>query len=259
VIDESLESIFHFAPGNTVVVVPTFNERANIGKLIEALFQLYPQIHVLVVDDHSPDGTSDAVRSLQAHHGNLMLLERMQSPGFAASYRDGFSQVLAEPWCRAVVTMDADFSHDPAAIGHLLDELELHDAMVGSRYTAGGRVQGCSMGRRFLSRAANFYVRTVLGLSIRDTTSGFTCMRREALASVPMERTASEGYAFLVELKYLLSRSGCSIGEHPIVFNDRREGESKMSAGKIWESVWMPWRVRLTTSKARRLAANHGQ
>lgn len=247
------------ATQNTVVVVPTFNERATIPKLVETLFGLYPHIHILVVDDHSPDGTSDAVRGLQLHHANLMLLERMRNPGFAASYRDGFRQVLAEPCCQAVITMDADFSHDPSAIRHLLDKLAGHDAVVGSRYTAGGSVKRWNLGRRLLSRAANFYVRAVLGVPIRDTTSGFMCMRKEALASVPIQSTASEGYAFLVELKYLLNRSGKSIVEHPIVFDERREGQSKMSAGKVWESFWMPWRIRLTFTERRSLPGKHAK
>lgn len=237
------------SPANAVVVVPTYNERANIGKLVERLFELYPAIHVLVVDDHSPDGTAGAVRALMAAHGNLMLLERLENPGFGASYRDGFRKALAEPWCQAVITMDADFSHDPAAVGFLLEKLGSHAAAVGSRYTPGGHVRRLSLARRLLSQCANYYVRAVLGVPARDTTSGFMCMRREALERVPVEQTAAEGYAFLVELKFLLHRAGVSFAEHPIVFDEREEGESKMSAGKIWESIWMPWRVRLSAPR----------
>ena len=230
---------------NTVVVIPTFNERDNIPKLVEALFGLHPEIHILVVDDHSPDGTAEVVRALQPRHANLMLLERMHNPSFAASYRDGLRQVLAEPWCHAVITMDADFSHDPAVIRHFLSKLAGNDLVVGSRYAAGGSVRNWNLRRRMLSRAANFYVHVVLGVPIRDATSGFLCMRREALERVPIQSSASEGYAFLVELKYLLHRSGSRIAEHPISFDERREGQSKMSAGKVWESFWMPWRIRL--------------
>jgi dolichol-phosphate mannosyltransferase len=232
------------AAQNAVVVIPTFNERENIPNLIGALFGLYPDIRILVVDDHSPDGTSDAVRELQPRHPNLMLLERMQNPGFAASYRDGFRQVLSEPWCEAVVTMDADFSHDPSMIRHLLDKLSDHDVVVGSRYVAGGSVKRWNLRRRLLSRYANLYLTVVLGLPVHDMTSGFTCMRRQALEKVPVQKTASDGYSFLVELKYMLSRAGSRIGEYPISFEERREGQSKMSAGKIWEALWMPWRIR---------------
>jgi dolichol-phosphate mannosyltransferase len=230
---------------NAVVVIPTFNERDNIPQLIERLFGLYPEIRILVVDDHSPDGTSEVVRALQPRHPNLMLLDRVHNPGFAASYRDGFRRVLAEPWCKAVITMDADLSHDPSGIRHLLDKLAGNEVVVGSRYAAGGSVRNWNLRRRMLSRAANIYVRTVLGIPVRDATSGFLCMRREALERVPVQSTDSEGYAFLVELKYLLNRSGSRVAEHPISFDERRQGQSKMSAGKVWESIWLPWRIRL--------------
>ena len=245
--DDSPGSRTLFAAENTVVVIPTFNERANIAQLVAAIFASYPQIRILIVDDHSPDGTADVVREVQLHAwcgGNLLLLERLKSPGFAASYRDGFRQVLAEPWCRAVITMDADFSHNPSVIRYLLDKLAGHDVVVGSRYTAGGSVEHWNLRRRLLSRTANLYVRAALGLRIHDATSGFMCLRREALESVPHQTTASEGYAFVVELKYLLYRAGYRIAEYPIAFDERREGQSKMSMGKIWESVWMPWRIR---------------
>jgi len=240
------------APQNAVVVVPTFNERENIPEIIKALFGLYPDIHILVVDDHSPDGTADAVRGLQSQHKNLGLLERMKNPGFANSYRDGFRQSMAEPWCQALITMDADFSHNPSVIGHLLNGLAESDVVIGSRYTIGGSVKNWSPGRRLLSRSANFYVHAVLGVPIRDTTSGFMCMRRKALEGTPFQQTASDGYAFLVELKYLLARAGNRMSEYPIVFDERRQGQSKMSADKIWESFWMPWRIRLRSAPARR-------
>jgi len=239
------------APENTAVVIPTYNERDNIPKIIAALLQPYPDIHVLVVDDHSPDGTAAIVREMQSRHPNLMLLERTKNRGFAPSYRDGFRRVLAESWCRAVVTMDADFSHDPAQVGKMLHRLGDCDVVVGSRYTAGGSVQNWNLRRRILSRAANFYVRAVVGLRVQDTTSGFVCMRREALEAAGVQETASEGYAFLVQLKYLLVRSGSRLVEHPISFNERREGQSKMSAGKVWESFWMPWRIRLKPGKVK--------
>lgn len=226
---------------NTVVVVPTFNERDGIAKLIETIFGLYPEIHILVVDDHSPDGTADTVRELQLRYSNLMLLERMENHGFGPSYRDGFRRVLAEPWCRAVVTMDADFSHDPLEIRAMLDRLAECDLVVGSRYVSGGGIGNWSLHRRWLSRGANLYVRALLSLPIRDTTSGFLCMRRESLENLPLNHIESNGYAFLVEMKYLLNRAGNRIVEHPIHFDERREGESKMSAGKVWESVFHPW------------------
>jgi len=231
-------------PARAVVVIPTFNERDNIPKIVRELFSLYPAIHVLVVDDHSPDGTAAVVRDLRTEWPNLQLLERMKDPGFAPSYRDGFRLMLAEPWCEAVITMDADFSHDPAEIRHMLEKLSTCDVVIGSRYAPGGNVENWTLWRRMLSRAANRYVHWVLGLSVRDATSGFVCMQRDALRKVSFAGSVSEGYAFLVELKYLLHRTGSVIREHPITFRERREGQSKMSAGKVREAVWMPWRVR---------------
>ena len=229
---------------NVAVVIPTYNERDSIPKLIEALLNLYPGLHILVVDDDSPDGTGPLVREMQTQRPNLMLLERKRNRGYAASYRDGLRRALAESWCHAVITMDADFSHNPAEIGRMLEKLPGNDVVVGSRYIAGGSVRNWNPRRRLLSRAANFYVRAVLGLHVRDATSGFVCMRREALERIPVAQTASDGYAFLVELKYLFHRAGSRVAEHPISFDERREGQSKMSAGKIWESFWRPWRIR---------------
>jgi len=227
------------------VVVPTLNERENIAKILAALFDLYPGIQVLVVDDSSPDGTAAVVREMQGRYLNLMLLVRKENPGFASSYRDGFRHVLAETKCRAVVMMDADFSHDPAAIGKMLGKLAIGDVTVGSRYIAGGSVRNWNLRRRILSLVANYYVRAVLRFGVSDTTSGFVAMRREALERCGVERTASTGYAFQVELKYLLRRSGSRIVEYPISFDERREGQSKMSAGKVWEAIWLPWRILL--------------
>ncbi len=229
--------------------MPTFNERDNISKLVEAVFGLYPEIRMLVVDDHSPDGTSGVVRGMQNQYPGLMLLERMSNPGFGCSYRDGFRQVLSSMRCKAVVMMDSDFSHDPAAIRHLLAALAGHDVAIGSRYISGGSVENWSRRRRVLSRGANFYVKLVLNLPMRDATAGFVCLRRKALESIPWCDSGSEGYAFLVELKYLLRRSRLRITEFPITFEERREGQSKMSAVKIWESVLLPWKIRLAHAR----------
>jgi dolichol-phosphate mannosyltransferase len=235
------------ALANTYIVIPTFNERSNISKLVETILSLYPEIHILVVDDHSPDGTSDAVRGLQVRHSKVMLLERMQDHGFGPSYRDGFRLALAESDCDAIITMDADFSHDPAQVGPMVEKLAGCDVVVGSRYAPGGGVANWRLRRRVLSRGANFYVRAVLGLPVHDATAGFLCLRPAAIRKLPLHEAKSNGYAFLVEMKYLLQKAGCRMMEHPILFDERREGESKMSMGKIWESVWLPWRIRRRT------------
>ena len=146
---------------NTAVVIPTYNERDNIATIVGVLLRLYPAIHILVVDDDSPDGTARVVRDMQSRCPNLTLLVRKQNRGFAPSYRDGFRRILAEPSCRAIVTMDADFSHDPAVIEKMLAGLAVFDVVVGSRYTAGGSVRNWNR-RALLSRTANYYVRAVL-------------------------------------------------------------------------------------------------
>ncbi len=230
---------------NTAVVIPTFNERENISRLVEILAGLYPDIHILVVDDRSPDGTAAVVRQLQPLYPNLMLLERTRNPSFAESYRDAFRKLLGEPWCQAILTMDADFSHDPVEVGRMVQKLAEQDVVVGSRYTHGGGIGQWAWHRRFLSWGANVYVRMILGLPVRDITSGFQCMRRQAVEKYLVNRCVTNGYAFQVELKFLLARAGRRMTEHPIIFDDRREGKSKMSANKIWESVLLPWRIRL--------------
>lgn len=237
------------------VVIPTFNESDNIGKMAETIFGLYPEIHLLVVDDSSPDGTADVVRRLQPQFPNLALLERVKNPGFGHSYRDGFREAMARESCRAVVMMDADFSHDPAAIQFLVERLSGSGVVVGSRYVAGGGVTNWSLHRRLLSRFANTYVRAVLRIPLRDFTSGFVAVRKELLQCVPLHRINSEGYAFLVDLKYTLVGLGGTIAEYPITFYERREGESKMSGRKIWESVWLPWRIRLAEMMGEAAAA----
>jgi dolichol-phosphate mannosyltransferase len=185
------------------------------------------------------------VRQLRQEFPNLTLLERMKNRGFAPAYRDGFCQVLKDSRFQVIVTMDADFSHDAGEIRAMLEKLASFDVVLGSRYVSGGSVENWSRWRRGLSRGANAYVHAVLELPVHDVTSGFLCMRREALEGIPFRDSVSEGYAFLVELKYMLSRSGKRLVEHPIAFVERREGQSKMSMDKMWEAFWLPWRIRL--------------
>jgi dolichol-phosphate mannosyltransferase len=234
---------------NVTVVIPTFNESDNIPEMAETIFALYPAIHLLIVDDHSPDGTAQLVRRLQSRYPNLLLLECLRDPGFGRSYRDGFCQTLAQTWCAALVTMDADFSHDPAAIQHLVEKLSENDAVIGSRYVAGGGVDNWGLHRRLLSRFANLYVRAVLRIPLRDVTSGFMAIRRDLLERVRLDHLQSEGYAFLVDLKLALVSLDPRMAEHPITFRERREGQSKMSGKKIWESIWLPWRLRLRVKR----------
>lgn len=228
------------------VIIPTFNERENIQSLVEMIFHIVPDCGVLVVDDHSPDGTAGVVRELMNRFPGLALLERTQDRGFGRSYCDGFLRVLQDGVTQTIVTMDADFSHDPENIPKMLKLCAQTqcDVVIGSRYVSSGGVRNWNWRRRVLSRFANWYARTILRVPVGDMTSGFMCISAHALRAISFERIHSDGYAFLVELKYLLTKQGAVLGEHPIIFTERREGQSKMSWKIIWESIWLPWKIR---------------
>ncbi len=227
----------------SVVLIPTLNERKNLEKLIPAIFSSMPEISVLVMDDNSGDGTAQFLNSIQARFPNLFFLNRDKDFGYGKACLDGFRWALGGGY-KHIVTMDADFSHDFKSIPGFLNKLENNDVVIGSRYIAGGKIENWGLHRRILSKAANFYVRTILNLKIKDLTTGFNAYRREILSKINFDDIKSDGYAFLVELKYKLFKSGAKITEYPITFYERREGESKMTGKVILESIKMPWRLR---------------
>ncbi|HVP91533.1 MAG TPA: polyprenol monophosphomannose synthase [Terriglobales bacterium] len=213
------------------VVVPTFNEAGNVRPLADALLALpLPGLRVLFVDDASPDGTGQAADGIAASSaGRVEVLHRTGRRGLGLAYVEGLRLALDEG-AEAVVQMDADLSHDPADVPRLLGKLADNDLAQGSRYVAGGRIDNTWGVRRLvLSRSANAYARTILGLATRDVTGGFRAWRRSALESVDVGRIRSNGYLFLVEMIYLSERLGLRIAEVPIYFADRRVGDSKMS------------------------------
>lgn len=230
----------------TIIIIPTYNEKGNIANLARSVFQAAPGIAILVVDDNSPDGTADTVRKSAAEYPNLEVLQRAFDRGFGKSYLAGFSQTLAARGWQNVVMMDADFSHDPKEVPEMVNKLADYDIVVGSRYVRGGRIENWNWRRRLLSRFANFYARMILGVPILDLTAGFMCFRKNILRSIDLDSIKSEGYAFLVELKYKMLKSRLKITEHPIVFIERREGQSKMSFKNIWEAVLLPWKLRFS-------------
>lgn len=232
--------------GKTIVIIPTYNEQDNIAVLARAIFQAAPGIAVLVVDDNSPDGTAETVRQLAAEQPYLGLLKRATDRGFGKSYLAGFQKALADGHRENIVMMDADFSHDPAAIPAMLENLTICDVVIGSRYMPGGQIANWHWYRRLLSRFANGYARTILAVPARDLTTGFMAFRKEALARINLDSIYSDGYAFLVELKYRIIKAGYKVLEHPIIFTERREGKSKMSFKVIWESIWLPWKLRFS-------------
>lgn len=228
---------------NTLIIIPTFNERENIRQLVERIFEVLPSVHVLVVDDNSPDGTADYAEELFGTGTSLSVLRRRGPRGLGCSYLDGYRKALADGYTR-VIQMDADFSHDPDYLPELISASQTADVVIGSRYCEGGSVRNWSHHRRVLSHFANLYVRAVTGLAVQDSTSGFRCYSRFALERILLSPVVSEGYAFQVEMAFRAHEAGLSIMEIPIVFTDRREGKSKISRAVILESALIPWRLR---------------
>jgi dolichol-phosphate mannosyltransferase len=224
------------------VVVPTYNERANLPVVIERLLALR-DLRVLVVDDGSPDGTGDeADRCALGSGGRVAVLHRRGRRGLGRSYIDGFRAAL-DGGATHVLQMDADLSHDPDDVPRLLQASGDADLVLGSRYVPDGRLRNWPLRRRLLSVFANHYVRIITRMPVRDCTSGFRCWRRELLARIPLDRIVSDGYAFQVELTWEAYRAGGRVAEIPIVFVERRVGASKMTGRVIIESAMLPWRL----------------
>jgi dolichol-phosphate mannosyltransferase len=235
---------------NAVVIIPTYNERENIPRLTDALLR-HEGVRVLVVDDQSPDGTGEAADEMaRLHPDRVGVLHRTGRRGFGRSYVDGITRAIAEG-ADLICQMDADFSHDPARLPDLLAAAAHADLVIGSRYVPGGAVVNWPRRRRLLSRFANMYVRAVTHVNAHDCTSGYRCWRRDALASLPLDRFVSDGYSFLVEMLFVASRQGRRIVEVPITYVERREGQSKMSRAIIIESAITPWRLVASPRTAR--------
>jgi dolichol-phosphate mannosyltransferase len=228
------------------IVTPTYNEAENLPKLVSALFSLPLDLHLLVVDDNSPDGTGQVADELVAKFPDrISVLHRPGKLGLRSAYLNGFQKVL-EGDAQAIVQMDADFSHEPSALVEMAKLLDLNDVVLGSRYVKGGSVDAqWPVWRKSLSAFGNYYARTILGLPLHDVTTGYRMWRRGTLQQMPFERIQSNGYVFLVEMAYLAHCLEFKIGESPIYFADRRWGKSKMSlkiqaeaAFRIWQVLW---------------------
>ena len=232
-----------------LVIVPTYNERDNLPMLVGGLMQ-HSNVRVLVVDDQSPDGTGDVADSLaERYPGRIEVIHRTGRRGLGLSYLDGFRKAINEP-VDLVCQMDADLSHDPIHLTALIARAASADIVVGSRYVPHGVIRNWPLRRRVLSRFANFYIRSITRLHVRDCTSGFRCWRRAALAALPFDRIFSDGYSFLIETLYRAERDGCRVAEVPITFVERRQGQSKLSRVVIFESVLTPWRL-IATARGR--------
>lgn len=228
---------------SALVLIPTYNERDNLPLVVAGVLA-QPHTRVLVIDDGSPDGTGQVADQLAAaHHDRVEVLHRTGARGLGRSYLDGFRHALASD-ADYVCQMDADLSHDPSFIPALMASAAAGAGLtIGSRYLPGGRVENWPLRRKMLSAFANRYIRAATGLAVRDCTSGFRCWRHEALATLPLDRISSDGYAFLVEVTFHAALAGIEIAEVPIVFVERRQGSSKLSASVIVESVATPWRL----------------
>lgn len=228
-----------------LVIVPTYNERENIGELLERLMALPYGLEVLVVDDQSPDGTGELVAERAAQEPRIHLLRRAGKLGLGSAYREGFRYAL-DHGAEYIFEMDADFSHDPSAIGEFLENAQEVDLVLGSRYLHGVTVVNWPLERLILSFMANLYTRVITGLPVKDATGGFKCFRRRALEGIRLDRVRSDGYAFQIEMSFKCWKRGFTIREIPILFVDRRAGVSKMNKKIIWEAAGMVWRLRLT-------------
>jgi len=224
--------------GPAWLVLPTYDEAANIEAMVEAVLAKLPASgRVLIVDDNSPDGTGEIAERLAAGDDRVEVLRRPRKEGLGPAYVAGFRRAL-EGGAELVLEMDADFSHDPAYLPRLLEAAERADLVIGSRYVPGGAVSDWGLMRRAISRGGSAYARLALGISVHDLTGGFKCFRREVLEALDLDSVASRGYAFQVELTYRAIEKGFTVVEVPIVFRDRRAGSSKMGGAIVAEAVW---------------------
>lgn len=231
----------------TLVVVPTYNERDNIERVLDKLLALEFDLDVLVVDDNSPDGTGQYVDERRKHEPRIHVIHRAGKLGLGSAYIAAFKWALAETDAKYIFEMDADFSHDPAAVSEFLEKIKDHDLVVGSRYLEGITVMNWPLRRLFLSVGANIYTRIITGMPIKDATGGYKCFRREVLEALPLDSITSDGYSFQIEMNYHAWRRKFRIVEMPIIFVDRQEGTSKMSRRIIYEAAFLVWKLRFAS------------
>ena len=228
---------------DTLVIIPTYNEKENVAPIAMAVLAECPQADLLFVDDNSPDGTGALGDQLAASNPRINILHREKKQGLGRAYLAGFRWALERPQYQFIMEMDADFSHDPKAVAQLREAAQDADLVLGSRYVGGLRVINWPLNRLILSTGAAFYVRMITGMPFTDPTGGFKCFRREVLAAINLDEIHSNGYSFQIEMTHTAWHVGFRIVESPIVFEERREGQSKMSSGIVNEALWMVWKL----------------
>jgi len=226
-----------------LVIIPTYNEKENIEKIISAVLKICTSSDVLVIDDNSQDGTGSIVKSFQKRTDRVYLFEREKKLGLGTAYLKGFKFGIKKRY-DYLFEMDADFSHDPEDLPRFLEEIQKADLVIGSRYKNGVSVVNWPITRLLLSYFANVYARIVTGVPVKDLTAGFKCFKREVIESIDLDSIHSDGYGFQIEMNYWTFRKGYRIKEIPVIFIDRRSGESKMSKRIIWEAFWLVIRLR---------------
>jgi len=231
----------------SMVVIPTYNECENIAAIVQEVLRLPLDIHVTIVDDNSPDGTGEIADRMAQRDERVHVLHRKGKLGLGSAYITGFRYALAQG-AQFIFEMDADFSHDPHYIPLFLDAARECDVVVGSRYVLGGGTRNWGLLRQLISRGGSLYAKIVLGMPIWDLTGGFNCWRREVLETLDLEKVNSNGYAFQIEMKYRAMRRGFRLREVPIIFVDRRVGQSKMSGAIVLEAFFKVWKFRFDRS-----------
>lgn len=227
-----------------LIVTPTYNERENLETFVRGVFDVLPDAHMLVIDDSSPDGTGDLAESIKSNDGRVDVMHRAGKLGIGTAYVEGFKYALDRGY-DVVFEMDTDLSHDPKYLPDFLREIENGAGLViGSRNIPGGGVDGWGVGRHVISKGGSLYSRSILGLKVRDLTSGYKAFTNDALRAIDLDAVKSEGYSFQIELTYRVTRRGYRVAEVPIVFVDRRAGQSKMSRRIFLEAVGMVWKLR---------------
>lgn len=226
-----------------IIIIPTYNELDNIDNILTAVLNS-ADVHVMIVDDNSPDGTSDRVEERKKTDTRIHLLKRPGKMGLGTAYCEGFAKALSMGY-DAIMEMDADFSHDPQDIPRFLKEIEQNDLVIGSRYSNGVNVVNWPLRRLILSYGANLYTRIITGMPVKDATGGFKCFRSSMLAKIDLNNIHSNGYAFQIEMNYRLWKAGARIKEIPIIFVDRRSGVSKMNKSIVYEAVFLVWKLQV--------------